>query len=423
MPNPEVLIIGGGLAGLCCARTLHQAGRSCLILEASDGIGGRARTDTIDGFQCDRGFQVLLTAYPEAQEILNYPNLGLQTFEPGALVRYRGKFVRFSDPWRRPRHAIATALSPLASLSDKLRVAKLKYDVSRGPLNKLFERSETTTLSRLRTARFSDRIIEHFFKPFLGGVFLENELTTSSRMFDFVFRMFANGDAALPRDGMGAMAKQIAQQLPAHFIRINAPVAQLKPKQVVLESGEVLSAPTVVVACDLSAALKLQGMPSGGIKSQAGKSVTCLYFTAPKPPLAEPILVLNGEGSGPINNLCVPSQVCPSYAPRGHSLISVSSLGTSSQSCLDSLEASVRAQLKTWYGSQVESWNHLKTYCIPNALPDQTAPSLNPVAKNPCLSDGLYVCGDHRNTASIQGAMVSGRETAEGVLKLMPPRS
>ena len=416
MPDPDVLIVGAGLSGLCAARTLQQAGRSCVILEASDGIGGRARTDIIDGFRCDRGFQVLLTAYPEAQQVLNYSNLGLQSFEPGALVRYRGKFVRFADPWRRPQHAMATALSPLASLADKLRVALLKRDVSRDSLNQIFQRPETTTLKRLRRAGFSERIIEHFFKPFLGGVFLENELNTSSKMFDFVFRMFANGDAALPHDGMGAMAEQLAKQLPPNAIRTNASVAHVKPKQVLLESGEVLTAPVVIVACDLPAALKLCDLPISGSRRKEGKSVTCVYFTAPKPPLTEPILVLNGEGSGPINNLCVPSQVCPSYAPSGQSLISVSSLGTPAVSDLASLEGAIRRQLKQWYGNQVDSWGHLRTYSIDHALPDQTALSLTPVSKSPMIEKGLFICGDHCNTASIQGAMVSGREAAENVL-------
>ena len=305
-----MLIVGGGLAGLCCARRLHEAGISSRVFEASDDVGGRARTDEVDGFLLDRGFQVLLTSYPEAQKVLDYRGLELARFEPGRLIRYRGKFRRFVDPWRRPRHLIATARSPVASLSDKLRVARLRRRVCRGTLDECFARPETTTIEALRGDRFSDRIIEHFFRPFLGGVFLDPELRTSSRMFDFVFRMFAAGDAALPAHGMGTIARQIANQLPEGTVITDTRVDHVDGKSLRLASGEQRDAEAIVVACEAPAAAKLlgEGVPT------AGQSVTCLYFAADQPPMKEPILVLNGEGEGPINNLCVPSQVAATYA-------------------------------------------------------------------------------------------------------------
>ncbi len=172
MAKPEVLIVGGGLAGLCCARHLHRAGISFQIVEASDSVGGRARTDEVDGFLLDRGFQVLLTAYPEARDELDYEKLELARFEPGALIRYRGKFHRFADPWRRPQHLLATALSPVASLGDKLRVARLRSRVCRGTLDELLPTARRRQLwSSLHNEGFSDRIIEHFFRPFLGVCF------------------------------------------------------------------------------------------------------------------------------------------------------------------------------------------------------------------------------------------------------------
>jgi phytoene dehydrogenase-like protein len=190
MANPDVLIVGGGIAGLCCARRLHQSGVSCRVLESTHRVGGRACTEEFRGFRLDRGFQVLLTEYPEAQKVLNYDKLHLSRFEPGALIRYQGKFHRFVDPWRRPRHLIQTAFSPIASLADKLRVARLRGRVCRGSLEELDTRPEKTTLAKLHDEGFSDRIVERFFKPFLGGVFLENDLSTSSRKFDFVFKCF-----------------------------------------------------------------------------------------------------------------------------------------------------------------------------------------------------------------------------------------
>ena len=211
----DVIIIGGGLAGLSCARELCARGLSCQLLEASDEIGGRVRTDALDGFLLDRGFQVFLTAYPEAQAVLDYPQLRLRRFAPGALVRYGGRFHRFTDPWRQPQHLLATLFSRVATLTDKLRIARFRRDTTRGELEGIYNRPETTTLELLRVRGFSRVIIERFFRPFLGGVFLDQQLLTSSRMCEFVFRMFATGDAALPENGMGEIPRQLAAPVTA----------------------------------------------------------------------------------------------------------------------------------------------------------------------------------------------------------------
>ncbi len=412
MSDPETIIVGGGLAGLSCAQRLNEAGKSTQILEASDQVGGRARTDKVDGFLLDRGFQVLLTAYPAAKRLLDYEKLDLRRFEPGALVRYQGKFHRFADPWRRPRHFLATALSPIATIGDKLRVARLKRRVCHGSLEQLYQLPETTTDARLRDEGFSNRIIEHFFRPFLGGVFLEAELQTSSRMFDFVFRMFAEGEAALPAQGMGQMARQVSDTLPAETIKTNARVKNIVKNLVKLESGEALTAENIVVASDAPAAARMLGDRSLTNWHQ----VTCVYFAADQPPIEEPILVLNGEKAGPINNLCVPSQVAQSYAPNGQSLVSVSVLGIHNSGADGSMLNRVVQQLVEWFGDGVKDWRHLKTYEIPLALPDQSPPALTPVSKPSKREEGIYLCGDYLDTASIQGAIVSGQRAADCIL-------
>ena len=409
MSNPEVTIIGGGLSGLCCARRLHEAGVSFRLLEASEEFGGRVRTDEVNGFLLDRGFQVLLTAYPEAQDVLDYDALNLARFAPGALVRYRGRFHRFTDPWRSPRHLFATASSPIGSLTDKLRVARLRSRVCRSSLDKLFERPETTTINALRQEGFSKRFIESFFRPFLGGVFLERDLDTSSRMFDFVFRMFATGNVVLPAGGIGEIARQITNKLPDETLRTGASVEAFEGTTVRLTSGESLQAGAVVIACEAPAAAKLLVDPT----PPSGRGVTCLYFAAERPPIEEPILVLNGDGVGPINNLCVPSQVTPTYAPASQALVSVTVLGLPD----GDVEASVRKQLLDWFGPDVIAWRHLRTYRIPYALPSQAPPALSPVEKSSTRGDHLFVCGDYLDTASIQGAMVSGRRAAECVMQ------
>ena len=409
----DAIVIGGGLAGLVCASNLHKSGVSCLLIEASDQLGGRVRTDQVDGFLLDRGFQVFLTAYPEAQSALDYKQLELCCFDPGALIRYRGKFHRLSDPWRRPQHALSTVLSPAATLADKFRIASFRKHTTRGQLDEIYNRTEQTTIELLRERGFSDVVIERFFRPFLGGVFLDGDLNTSSRMCEFVFRMFSQGDAALPASGMGEIPRQLARHLPSDVIRTTTAVESIEHTNVTLASGERLAARAVIVATPAPIARQLLGDPHPA----DGRSVTCLYFAAPGPPVKEPTLVLNGDGAGPINNLCVPSQVSPRYAPSGQSLVSVTVLGHHSDELR--LLAQVQSQLQEWFGQTVAEWRHLKTYVIEYALPVQSPPALQPVAKPTQFREGVFVCGDHCDTGSINGAMASGRRTAEVVIEML----
>lgn len=407
----HVIIVGAGLAGLACALALHKAGRRVLVLEASDAPGGRVRTDKVEGFLLDRGFQVLLTAYPEARRVLDYDGLRLRAFYPGALVRYGGRFHKLADPWRRPRDAAAALVAQTGSVADKLRVAALRHRVSRGTVEALFSRPERTTMEALRADGFSDAVIQRFFRPFLGGVLLDPDLRASSRMFEFVFRMFAQGDAALPAEGMGAIAGQLAAALPAGSVRTGARVVAVDDTGVRLATGERVEGACVVVATEGPEAARL----AGGVTDPGSRAVACVYFAAAEPPLREPILVLNGEGSGIVNNMCVPSAVQPSYAPSGEALVSVSVLGMPAQSDAD-LENLIRGEMAAWFGAGVYKWRHLRTYRIAHAQPDQTPPALDPPQRPVRLRRGLYVCGDHRDNASINGALVSGRRAADAVL-------
>jgi phytoene dehydrogenase-like protein len=408
--NADVIVVGAGLAGLSCAVRLERSGLSVVLLESSDGVGGRVRSDRLDGFTLDRGFQVLLTAYPEAQRTLDYQALGLHTFIPGAMVRVGGSFHRVTDPRRRPADLAAALRAPVGSFADKVRVGRLRARVERGSLEQIFERPETTTIEALRKAGFSAEMIERFMRPFLSGIFLERGLETSSRMFEFVFRMFATGDAALPARGMGAISDQLAGCLTEGALRAGARVAAVDGSGVVLSSGERLTARAVVVATDgVSAAGLLDGLDE-----PASRSVTCLYFAAERPPIEEPILVLNGEEDGPVNNLCVPSQIAGDYAPSGASLISATVIGNPASGD-ERLENDVRTQMARWFGAQVRGWRHLRTYRIRHALPAQ--PPGNERARGVQVGLGLYVCGDHRETASIEGSLISARRAAEAVIE------
>ena len=409
--TPDALIVGAGLSGLCCAKHLIDHGVSCQIVEASNVVGGRVRTDPYDGFLLDRGFQVLLTAYPETQRVLDYAALELCPFYPGALVRFNGRFHRVADPWHHPLDGFRSLISPIGTLRDKLRVARLRHHVRAGPLDALFNRPEQTTLETLRAAGFSSAMIERFFRPFLGGVFLERDLQTSSRLFEFVFRMFSLGDTALPAAGMGAIPAQLASGLPADTVRLRTHVQSVQNGGVVLDSGQALEARAVVIATEGPEAARLLQE----VDSPASRRVTCLYFAADTPPITEAMLILNGDGNGPVNNVCVPSVVTPTYAPAGAALISATVLQDAALQDMD-WEAVVRDQLSDWFGPSVNRWQHLRTYHLHHALPAQAPPTLSSPQRSVRLHRGLYVCGDHRETASIHGAMVSGRRAAEAII-------
>ena len=404
----QVLIVGAGLAGLSCAQHLFTKGISFLLLEGSDAVGGRVRTDEVNGFLLDRGFQVLQTAYPEAKHTLDYSRLDLHRFAAGALVRFRGRFYRVMDPWRNPQKLLHAIFSPVGTFADKLRVAHLKYQVCYGSTEALFHKSETSTITALRNYGFSDAMIDRFFRPFFSGVFFENELKTSSRMFEFVFRMFAKGDVALPKYGMRMIPKQMAALLPDESLRLNTRVDAVREGRVLLATGEEIKANYIVLATDGTETARLLS----DSRSFETCSTTCLYFSSPTPPIDEPILVLDGDGTGPVTNLCVPSVVSSSYAPEGKSLISATVLGYPKDSDKD-LEAEVRAQLSGWFGAMVEQWEHLKTYRILNALPSQTPPLFDPLNQPYRAKKKLLVCGEYHSVSSIQWAMYSGRKTAE----------
>lgn len=406
----DVVVVGAGLAGLACALHLSEAGVPVRVLEASDGVGGRVRTDTVAGFRLDRGFQVLLTAYPETRRVLDYAALDLRPFLPGALIRREGCFHELSDPWRRPSRLVSTLLSDVGTLPDRLRMARYRARVRAGALSALFERPETTALERLRGEGFSEPMIDAFFRPFFGGVLLDRGLSASSRMLDFVFRMMAEGEVVLPAEGMGAIPRQLARRLPEGTVRLGARVASLTSREVRLESGETIPARAVVVATEGPEASRLTGQ----LSAPASRSVTALYFAADRAPITEPTLILDGDGRGPVNNLCFPAQVAPSYAPTGAVLVSASVLEDPNDP--KALEQAVRAQLTEWFGADARQWRLLRTYRIPHAQPDQAPPALDPVERPVELAGGLFVCGDHRDTASLHGALLSGRRAADAVL-------
>src|SRR5277367_1334724 len=407
--SPDVLIVGAGLAGLCCARRLAEAGTSFRIVEASDGAGGRVRTDNVDGFLLDRGFQVLLSAYPEARKVLDYSSLNLKAFAPGAFSWFAGRMNQLVDPWRMPGMWRTALRSDFGTLGDKLRVARLRSRLKRTSIEEIFRRPDRATKDALPAEGFSQDLIHRFFRPFLGGILLDGELKSSSRMFEFVFKMLSEGDTSLPAKGMGAIPMQLAEKFPAGSIRLDAPVEQLRENELTLKGGEPLRARAIVIAAEGPSAAHLVGEVE-----PASRSVTCFYYAAEEAPVKETMLLLNGDGSGPVNNFAVLSQVAPTYAPAGKHLISVTVLGVQALTEVQ-LNGFVIAQMKNWFGAVASNWRMIRSYKITHAQPQQYPGALEPPARPVRIRPGVYVCGDHRDNASINGAMVSGRRAAEAV--------
>jgi phytoene dehydrogenase-like protein len=402
----DVVIVGAGLAGLSAARVIQQQGLSVIILESSDDVGGRVRTDIVDGFQLDRGFQVMLTAYPEFKTQVDMRALDLRPFDPGALVWRKGKGHVVSDPFRKPQTLAATAFAPIGSVFDKARIVLLRARVMRRKPSSLLGGQDVSTDVALRAFGFSTKIINRFFRPLFGGIQLDPHLATSRRMFDVIFRSLSEGQSVLPSRGMQALPQQMASRLADGTIHLNTRVSKIDGAKVTLATGESIAARAVVVATDGPTAASLLGIPT--VES---RKVGCVYFSADTPPTRRKLVVLDGEGSGPVLNVAVISNVAPSYAPADKHLIVAALPGVTD----GDLEAISRKQLRSWWGPQVDSWKHLRTYVINHGGPVQKPP-FSP--KQPVdLGNGQFVCGDHRDTGSLQGAMYSGRRCGEAVVR------
>jgi phytoene dehydrogenase-like protein len=428
------LIVGAGLAGLAAACTLQDAGEAFLLCEAGDAVGGRVRTDEVDGFLLDRGFQVFLTAYPEAQRLLDYPALRLKSFYAGAYLAWQGKLRLMADPWRHPVDALRSLTAGPATWGDRLRIGRLRLQGSAAGIVRVARdwraprgtgQPSPSTQDRLQAEGFSGPFRKAFLEPFFRGIFLDPALRTSADLFRFVFGMMAQGETTVPEDGMEAIPRQLAQRIPAAALRLNHRCVALEMDaagggRARFETGQV-SGETVsllwdrmILAVEEPAACELLGWPA----PRAARQTTSIYFAAQQNPLKRQALVLFGE-NGPVNHLAVLSAVAPSYAPPGQHLL-VANLVGQAVTDAEAVLPAIRNQLLPWFGEQVNRWRYLRAVSVPFAQPNQDADLGGRNPQRGPLTPGVVLAGDFTTNASIDGALYSGVRAAQSLLGLSP---
>jgi len=398
------VVVGAGLAGLACAQRLSRAGVEVVVLEAGDGVGGRVRTDAVDGFRCDRGFQLLNPAYPVLGHVVDPRELDLHAFVAGVRVATGDRHALLADPRRQPGWVLPTVTAPIGSLLDKLRFAAWAAS-SLQPVRRLVRRRDRTLAESLDRAAVSGPLRRGVVEPFLAGVLAEWEGTTSANFAALLLRSFVLGSPAVPSLGMGRLPELVAASLPAGAVRLGVRVRSVTGRGVDTDDGH-LPARAVVVATDPPSAGRLTGLPT-----PAMKSLTTFWHTAPAAPTRLPVLHLDADRRGPVVNTAVLTNVAPSYAPAGRPLVATTVVGADGSS---QAERAARAHAGVIYGVGTADWELVTTSVVRDALPVQ-APPLQ-VRQPVTVGDGLFWAGDHRDTASIQGALVSGRRAATAVL-------
>ena len=415
----KAIVVGAGLAGLVTARTLHRAGWEVVILEASDGIGGRVRTDVVDGFRLDRGFQVLFTAYPAAKRQLDLKALKLRPFDSGAIIVEGQRWNEIGDPLQDPKALFPTMLSTVGLLSDKLKVLRLRRELKGQSIGRM---EDVSSIEFLRAYGFSERFIELFLRGFFGSIFLDRTLSTSSRCLLFDFKMLVEGRAAVPCDGMQAIPDQIAVELPAEAIRLSTPALRLEFAEPSSAVGRVVGVQTseqsieadiVVLAAHSPEVERLSGLDM----PKDANSTTCLYFHLPHPLYGNKKIVLNAYPDAFVSHAVQITNVAPSYAPAPEHLLSATILGAPDLG-LEQLAQRALADMQRWFPWRgIGGLRPLAAYQVPFAQLAQPPGFRAARPHNRTAIKGLYLAGEYTEASSINGAMVSGEKAARAILE------
>ena len=406
LSSPEFVVVGAGIAGLTTAKILSENNKEVLLIEKSDSAGGRVQTDKYEGFLLDHGFQVLLTAYPEVHNQLDLSSLNLKPFEPGATIFKNGTFSKIGDPFRNFSSIAPTTFTRAINFHDKMKLLQLRYELIKEKNLQINKTDDEKIIETLKKFGFSTNAIDSFFKPLIGGIQLDPELNGSARLSLLILKMLFLGDAAVPERGMGSISEQLLEKVGENNILFNAQVEKIEGKKIFISEGKSFSPSNLIIATESPAAAKLFGN-----EIAPSKSVSCVYFSAPEAPTKSKAILLNGENKGLGLNVAVMTNISSSYSSTCEALIAVAIPG---QLVSDSIQP-VITQMKNWFGDIVDDWKHLKTFSI-----EHGQPALRPgdsFRKKIKVNDGIFMCGDHRDTPSIQGAMVSGRRTAELCLR------
>ncbi|WP_420574951.1 FAD-dependent oxidoreductase [Kordia sp.] len=406
----KIYIVGAGISGLIAAKTLEEYGYQPIIIEATDRVGGRLKTDIVKGYQLDHGFQVLLTAYPSAKKHLDYDALDLQTFLPGATIFTEGKQKTIGDPLRKFSLLFPTLFSGIGNFSDKLKILRLNKELKQKSLVEIFDQPETTTLAHLQKLGFSEAMISKFFKPFFSGIFLEPNLETSNRMFEYVYKMFGEGFAALPKAGIEAIPKQIVSTLKQTTFHFNTRVQNVEDGKITLENGNVLESHFTIVATEASSLIS-------NLKSQetAWKSCDILYFETEKRTIEQPLIGLVADNSLFVNNIFYHNSLAT--ASKGDKeLLSVTVVKDHNLSN-DFLIQKVQEELKKYCG--ISSCTFLKRYSIPKALPNLQQLQYNISFTETRLTNQVFLAGDVQLNGSLNAAMIAGNAAALGIVETL----
>ena len=407
-----IVIVGAGLAGLTAARALKRAGKEVRLLEARDSVGGRVRSRTLEGFNTDVGFQVLFTAYPVVRRNLDLEALDLVPLEPGAVLLGEKGRSTLGDPFRSVRDLLPTVFSPYLGVLDKAKVGRLALELKLGDSSSLLKGPDSSTEDFLREYGFSSGAIDSFFRPFFGGIFLNRDLHTSSRLFRYYFRMLLDGAIALPRGGIGQITRQLARGLDLEFGQKVISLERSAEGWTLKTLRDEFEAAVVLLAVDPPELERLSG-----VKTPFSSVGSRYFYYASNERLERSGKLLLNSRAGTINNFLWPSNAVPEYAPEGRHLLVVTVL---SDMATDEavLDARVRAELSQWYpATKVQKLRLLGSDLIKHAQFDQPAGFASSLLGHATALPGLLIASELTSMSSIQGAMESGEKAAAVLLE------